>query len=419
MPQSAALLSAVQPYPADAGKKVVLAGFVEYLVDRLGSENVHYILIGGEPAPKFPTRLHQIPGPSVAAALGNVMSRAAIGRASLQESLLRSRTVGTMISRTLDGVRADLEIYDTIRMGQYAQTSGSAQQICYLDDLFSHRYDSMLRATRTFPDVDIAPLGNFATHVPARLRPLATNKVSQELLLRAERRLVRCSEDASAAQFSSVLLMNESEAALLRGRTASPDGRVRSVPPLINEPRFFRDYHGAPEFVFLGLLSLPHNDDGLRAFLTDVWPKVRSAQPQAVLRVIGKDPRPGLLDEVARLGDSVVLEGYVDDLGALLGRAAALINPLRFGSGIKLKIIEGLGRGVPIVSTTIGADGVAVGADQGVLVSDDNDEMADLLLDLTRPDRNAELAAAAHEHFRRCYARTAVYDCYDRAFGGS
>jgi glycosyltransferase involved in cell wall biosynthesis len=137
------------------------------------------------------------------------------------------------------------------------------------------------------------------------------------------------------------------------------------------------------------------------------------------LRVIGKDPRPGLLDQIARHGDSVVLEGYVDDLGALLGRAAALVNPLRFGSGIKLKIIEGLGRGVPIVSTTIGADGVAVGADQGVLVSDDNDEMANLLLDLTRLNRNSELAAAAHEHFRRCYARTAVYDCYDRAFGGS
>lgn len=417
MPQSAAVISAVQPYPADAGKKVVLTGFIEYLVDRLGSENVHYVLVGSDPAPEFPIRLHRISGPSVASALGSVMTRALLGRSSLQESLLRSRAVGAAISHTLGDVGSDLEIYDTVRMGQYAETDTPARQICYLDDLFSHRYQSMLRAAQMFPDVDIAPLGNFATHVPALLRPLAANNIAQEWLLRAERRLVRRSEDASTARFSKVVLMNESEAALLRARTGAAADRVRSVPPLITEPVWSRDYRGAPEFVFLGLLSLPHNDDGLRAFLASVWPRVLAAQPRAKLRVIGKDPRPSLLEEVARHGDSVVLEGYVDDLGAVLGRAAALINPLRFGSGIKLKIIEALGRGVPVISTTVGADGVATGAEVGVLVSDDHEEMAVSLLDTTAPHVNAELSAAAREHFQRSYARTAVFDCYDRVFG--
>lgn len=416
MPKSAAIVSAVDPYPTNAGKKVVLAGFNEYLADRLGAGNVHYLMVGGPADAAFPVQVHPLPRPHPISAVGSVLTRTVTGRASLQESLLRSRTVGTAIRRTLERIDPDVEVYDTIRMAQYAPNDRRGRQVCYLDDLFSERYQSMLHAADQYPDVDINPLGNFATHVPRPLRPLAGHRSGQRLLLTIEKGLVRRSEDRDAARFNTTLLMNETEAQLLRSRAGLDRTRVSSIPPLITEPSGSRAYRGAPEFVFLGLLSLPHNDDGLRSMLSDVWPRVRSARPDATLRVIGREPRPGLMDEVSRHGDSVILEGFVPDLGEILSRAAALVNPLRFGSGIKLKIIEALGRGVPVISTTIGADGVATGEAEGILVADDHTETAELLLGLTDVRRNAALSQAAREHFTRRYSRTAVFECYDKAF---
>ncbi|MFY9337068.1 MAG: glycosyltransferase family 4 protein, partial [Mycobacterium sp.] len=177
-----------------------------------------------------------------------------------------------------------------------------------------------------------------------------------------------------------------------------------------------RRYTGAPEFVFLGLLSLPHNDDGLRWFLTAVWPVLLQRLPAARLRVIGREVRPGVLALAESLGPSVSVDGYVADLSAALGGAAGLVNPLRFGSGIKLKVIDALGRHLPVVSTAVGAEGIASGPGTGVLVADEPAGFAELLYQLTDPVRNADLSEQAAGHFQRTYSRSAVFDRYDLAF---
>jgi glycosyltransferase involved in cell wall biosynthesis len=352
------------------------------------------------------------------AAIGSVLARTGTGRASLQESLLFTSEIRRAIHRTLDGLTPALEIYDTVRMAQYAPKHHVGKQICYLDDLFSERYGSMLAAGERYPDVKIQPLGNFATHVPRALQPLAEHPAGQRGLLRLERQLVRHSEDRAVDRFDATLLMNEQEADLLRRRCGAAAQRVQAIPPLLSRPaQVRRDYRGAPEFIFLGQLSLPHNDDGLRSFLSKVWPLVLAARPDAQLRVVGRYPRPALTHLVSQHADSVSLEGFVPDLSKLFSRAAALINPLRFGSGIKLKIIEALGAGVPVISTTIGADGIASGADEGVLVSDQDAELAELLMVATNTCCNVHLSAAAREHFAVHYSRHAVFDCYDAAFG--
>jgi glycosyltransferase involved in cell wall biosynthesis len=416
--ESVALVSTVDPFPADTGKKVVLAGFLEYLIDRVGRHNVHYVIVGGPAMVEFPAHLHRVPKPGAFAAVGSVMIRTGTGRSSLQESLLHTRGMREAIHRILDQVSPALEIYDTIRMAQYAPAHSNNQQICYLDDLFSKRYETMLDATHRYPDVDIQPLANFAGYVPRPLRPLAGYQLSQRLLLRLEQKLVRRSEDRNVRRFATTLLLNEREADHLRHRSGVDGRRVQAIPPLIGQPTSIsRHYDGAPEFVFLGQLLLPHNDDGLQSFLSNVWPLVLAARPDARLRVIGRHPRRALTDLVARHADTVMLEGFVPDLNGTFSRAAAMVNPLRFGSGIKLKIIDALGAGLPVISTSIGADGVATGPDQGVLVADDDALLAELLLQMTDCAKNGQLSSAAREHFLSHYSREAVFARYDAVFG--
>ena len=410
------LVSAVDPFPTDAGKKVVLAGFLDYLIQRYGAESVHYVLVGSSPPDRFPVTLHPVPGPSRRDVMRNFATKVATGRSSMQEAFLGSPRIADAIHRIIDSVRPHIEVYDTVRMAQYAPRTDTPQ-ICYLDDLFSERYSRMLAAAKRYPDVHSNPLGNFADHIPGRLRPLADGRLSQNLLLRAERALIRRSEDRAARRFPRCLLVNDREAEVLERRAAVPPGRIQCLPPLLATQEMpQRDYRGAPEFVFLGLLSLPHNDDGLRWFLREVWPLVLNRLPSARLRVIGRHAGPEVLAVVAQLGGSVSIDGYVPDLGDALGQAAAMVNPLRFGSGIKLKVIEALGRALPVVSTEVGAEGIACGPGSGVMVAKDGAQIAELLCSTTDPDRNAELSAEARQHFLTTYSRQAVFDVYDRAF---
>lgn len=411
------ILSAVDPYPVDAGKKVVLSGFIDYFSTCYGAENVHYIKIGKPPRAPMPVPVHVIEGPPISTVALNVATKVPLGCLSLQEAFLSSRRTAEGINRVLDEIDPTLQVYDTIRMAQYAPTDVAAHQVCYLDDLFSERYEGMLRAGEKYADVDISPLGGFAEHIPRRLRPFANHRVGQALLLRAERMLVRRSEVRVANRFRRSLLINDAEADVLRQRTGLSASRIMCAPPLVaqpNSPR--RDYRGAPDFTFIGLLSLPHNDDGLRWFLREVWPLVLQQLPDAKLQVVGREPRPELTTMAAELADSVSLMGYVPDLDGVLGQTAAMINPLRFGSGIKLKVIEALGRAIPVVSTPVGAEGLHSGPDSGLLIRKQPSEIAEALCALTDPTFNAEISNKARAQFDSQYARQPVFAAYDAAF---
>ncbi|MGQ9406682.1 glycosyltransferase family 4 protein [Mycolicibacterium gilvum] len=417
MPTSVALISAVDPYPTDVGKKIVLAGFVDYLVERFGKTNVHYIMVGRTQNSEFPATVHTVAKPAGSRALRSLMTRTLTGRSSMQEALLNTAELRDEIHRTLAAVDPDLEIYDTVRMAQHARDNEHAS-VCYLDDLFSERYRTMLLAAKQYDGIDLQAMGNFGTHVPSAVRPMAEWQPSQRALLRLEQRLVQRSEDRTARSFGTTLLMNDQEAALLRTRSEVETTRVRAIPPLLgSRPAVRRSYEGKPEFVFLGQLSLAHNDVGLRFFLASTWPLVLAERPDARLTVVGREARPGLIALAKQFPDSVTLAGYVPELTDILSGSAALINPLRFGSGVKLKLIEALSAGVPIISTSVGADGVATGADQGVLLGDTPHDFAHLMLETTDKPYNIELAEAARTHFERRYSRQAVFPLYDAAFG--
>lgn len=418
---TAAVVSAVDPYPPDSGKKVVLGGLVDHLADRLGASNVHYLLVGGRSAGSgddFPVRLHELPGPTTAHRLTSVVTHTMTARRSLQEALLLSPTTARAIVRVLRTLAAGLELYDTVRLAQYAVAPGAARQVCYLDDLFSERYRLTLGALRQHPGIDLEPLGAFAAHVPAPVRPLANLPAAQRVLLAVEQRLVRRSEVRAAHRFDRCLLVNPAEAELLRSRTGLGADRVQVVPPVLSRPGGGdRGFRGQPEFVFLGLLSLPHNDDGLRSFLVEVWPELLRRRPDARLRVVGRHPREALRDIAALHPGSVVLDGYVPDLDAVLAGAAAMINPLRFGTGIKIKVVEALSRGLPVVSSPIGAAGIASGSDTGVFLAVGVPDTVETLLRLTDPEMNHRASQAAEANYLLHYSPSAVVACYDRAFG--
>jgi glycosyltransferase involved in cell wall biosynthesis len=120
--------------------------------------------------------------------------------------------------------------------------------------------------------------------------------------------------------------------------------------------------------VYFGLLSTVPNVDGVIHFIQDIWPGIVAAHPDARCKIIGGRPPPPLL---ALAGPRVELAGFVEDLRPHLAAAAAVVVPLRLGSGTRLKIVEGMAMGKAIVSTTLGAEGIEAVPGRDILIADE------------------------------------------------
>ncbi len=120
--------------------------------------------------------------------------------------------------------------------------------------------------------------------------------------------------------------------------------------------------------VFFGTLNYFPNLDGVRFFLAEIWPRLAQAVPHARLDVIGSHPGAEVL---AHQGPRVDVRGAVDDVRPHLARAGVVIVPLRVGGGTRLKILEAMAMSRPVVSTTVGAEGIGATDGRDILIADD------------------------------------------------
>ncbi len=149
--------------------------------------------------------------------------------------------------------------------------------------------------------------------------------------------------------------------------------------------------------LFLGSLETRPNLDGLQIFLDQVWPRVCAEVPGARLLIVGRNP-PARLREQLRCLHNVELHANVPDVRPFLGQCGVMAVPLRIGGGTRIKILEALSAGLPVVSTRLGAEGLALVPGRDLVVVDDIEHMAAALVDAVR---RPEAARAKAESGRR------------------
>ncbi|MGH3941830.1 MAG: glycosyltransferase family 4 protein, partial [Pseudonocardiaceae bacterium] len=421
MSETVLIVSATAPVPVDNGKRVVLHGLLDYFVHRLGPDNVHYALLGqaGSQRPPFPGIAHRLDKPGSLSQLITLARRFPTNRSyTIQEAMLGSRALSEQIRALVAWLRPTVEVYDTLRLGQHAPAAPRAsRRVLYLDDLFSVRYERMLTVAAQ-NDFTMDPLGQFADFVPAGLRSLLRRPAVYRPILRLERDRIRRREVQIVRSFDASLLVNAEEVELLRERSGV--STVRPITPLLRPVTTpVRRPVSPPELVFLGRLNIPHNDDAVCAFLRTAMGELEQRCPGVRLRIIGKGASDTLLTLAARYPSSVTIEGFVDDLDTVFSRATVVLAPLRFGSGVKIKMLEALARGVPVLATTTAAEGIPVAADRGdgCLIEDDLARWPVLLAELVDAGSAADLSAGALAFFARTYGRDVVIAQYDALFG--
>jgi glycosyltransferase involved in cell wall biosynthesis len=132
-----------------------------------------------------------------------------------------------------------------------------------------------------------------------------------------------------------------------------------------------------PRVVFTGAMRHAPNADGARWYLDHVHPMVAERIPSLRVAIVGADPPPDLR---ARQSAGVEVTGRVDDIRPWLANASVAIVPLLSGGGTRLKILEAMAAGIPVVSTTVGAEGLDLADGSDLLIADSPRAFADAIL---------------------------------------
>ena len=315
---------------------------------------------------------------------------AALARTSVPIGVpLRDRPrVEAELARFMSG-RYDLVWYFGARSWVLAGEPSVGPTVVDLIDL----EDQKIKARLSEPPPPAGPV--------ARARRLAATLVSEEEARRWQRlhrragtgssTVVVCSElDAGRATASGV----EHVAVIPNGYPvpAQPVGRARVGSP--------------PTVLFPGLLTYPPNVEAARRLAGEVGPALRALVPGVQIRVVGE--HRSKLDDIHD-PPAVTVTGWVPDIRAELARADLVVVPLRYGSGTRLKILEAFAQRIPVVSTSLGAEGL--GAVDGVhfLIADSVSEFARACCRLlTDPDLRRSMVASAQAYVLEQFDSTVI-----------
>jgi glycosyltransferase involved in cell wall biosynthesis len=162
--------------------------------------------------------------------------------------------------------------------------------------------------------------------------------------------------------------------------------------------------------VFTGSMDWLPNDDAIQFFSNEVLPLIRKEVPEVTVTVVGRNPLPALVD-LGKRDPAFRVAGRVDDVRPYMEQAAVYIVPIRVGGGTRLKIFEAMAMEKPIVSTTIGAEGLPLTAGQELLIADTAEAFANAVIRLIRNPKEARmLGANAAELVRREFGWRGVAD---------
>jgi glycosyltransferase involved in cell wall biosynthesis len=208
-------------------------------------------------------------------------------------------------------------------------------------------------------------------------------------------------EEQAFRRAARVIAVSTEDARLIREQFGQPN--VDVVDNGIDRA-FFETVRGQRDparILFLGALDWRPNLDAIGLLLDKIFPRVRSQEPRAQLWVVGRNPPASLAARIEQTAGAV-LHANVADVRPFLGESGVMAVPLRIGGGSRLKILEALACGLPVVSTRIGAEGLLLEPNEDYVQAEE-DALADALVTAIRQPEKMQVMA---EHGRRLVLET-------------
>ena len=411
------LLTQVLPYPLDSGAKVRAYYILRYLAAR---HKVTLVSFGRKSDSTAAVdhlsslchEIHIVPmnrtrSADMRSLLKSALSSQPFSIVRDERVAMRMKLVEVVANCQFDAIHAD-----QLAMAQYAVGAESAMRN---------------RWPQTKP-VMVLDAHNAYYLIPQRMAEVTRNRLLRWMLLH-EARLMAEYEVDTYQRFGHVLTVTSEDLANIRKLHHFGNGKPRftmipicidaEIPPKPRNP----DSCG---LLFLGGLHWPPNADAVRWFLSEIWPLVHAEVPSSRVYVVGTRPPR----DIRALGDyfgiehpeqagtaPVVVTGYVKDPASFIGDSAALIVALRSGGGMRVKIIEALQWELPIITTSIGSEGINVTSEQDAMIADDPRKFAQAIIDVLRnPKLSKQLSENGRTLVERHYDWHIVYKALDEIY---
>jgi glycosyltransferase involved in cell wall biosynthesis len=274
----------------------------------------------------------------------------------------------------------------------------------FLDDV--RRLAPRARVVLDEHNVETEFFSQLTARVPPWLRPVA----------RWEENACRAFERAALEAADAVVALSQADAAAFR-QLAGVDAAL--VPPMV-VPRRRPFAAGAPAVCFVGALSWRPNAEGVTWLCDEVFPHVVAADPELRLLVCGALPAGpgGVRVPAAWRRPFVELCGFVPDLESVYRQSFAMVAPVVGGSGVRIKLLEGMGAGLPVLTNRDGAHGLPLRDGAEVLIEDDPRRFAQRLVALRRDATLAQrLTESAYHYLERHHGPAAALGALSRALG--
>lgn len=189
-------------------------------------------------------------------------------------------------------------------------------------------------------------------------------------------------EREGVSKAARTLVCSQIDAARMR-RLFRTD-KIDVIPNALPLPERVLPIAANKQMLMVGAYGYDPNSDAAEFFITQVLPRVRRRVPEAELHLVGASPQS--IPSFARKPDGVKFLGYADDLPATYAASRLVICPIRYGGGTRVKLVEAAGWGKPIVSTTIGAEGLGMVHGNDALIADSPESFADACISLLTDD---------------------------------
>ena len=238
-------------------------------------------------------------------------------------------------------------------------------------------------------------------------------------LWRNQHRKMRSFEREAMKRFDVVVAVSDRDAGIFRSDYGLDEAHV--IPTGVDLE--FYAYHSPDrdcDVTYCGSMDWMANQDAMNYFMDDVWPLIVKQKPEARMTVVGRAPPQALVRRARSRNLNWTFSGFVDDVRPHMQGAAVSVIPLRVGGGTRLKVYEAMAMGSPVVSTSIGVEGLPITDGEHYLMADSAEAFASGVLALMRDGQRRERVSRAaralvEANFSYRVAASAFEEACDRA----
>jgi sugar transferase (PEP-CTERM/EpsH1 system associated) len=277
----------------------------------------------------------------------------------------RSLHMKVAVDKAINEFKPDLIHYDTIGKAEYFKYNISIPQV-----LNHHNIESAMMFRRATKE----------------------RNVLKKFYFYQEAKKIEKYEKTFCRLFQSNLTVSDEDGLTLK--KIDPEIKTEVIPNGVDTSYFTPGGEKSDNetLIFAGGMNWYPNRDAMLYFAEEIWPLIKARKPSVKIYIIGQSP-PEKLMRMSKEDPNLIVTGYVDDVRPYFTKASVYVCPIRDGGGTRLKILDALSSGIPVVANSIAAEGIKVTPGEDIMIRDRPEDFAEAVLYLLEhPDERRKLS---------------------------